>query len=386
MSRPNPEIPSLPQASPILALLRELITRRSLTPEDAGCCELIAGRLQPLGFICEYLNAGGVTNLWAVRDQGAPLVVLAGHTDVVPPGPRERWNSDPFVPTLRDGWLYGRGAADMKSGLAAMVCATERLLTRREPRASLAFLITSDEEGHARHGTRHACEVLRARGVQPQYALIGEASSLERLGDRIVIGRRGSLGCDLRVFGKQGHVAYPQRADNPIHRLAPMLTELIATHWDDGTEHFPPTSLQISNFNAGTGANNVIPGHADLVFNFRYCPASTAASLRQRVDAVLDHHLARYDADWWHSGEPFYTAPGLLVGAARGAVRAVTGLDPELSTGGGTSDGRFLAPLGAQVIEVGPVNASIHQVDERIEIADLERLCEIYLHLLLTLV
>lgn len=378
MTRPTADTRMPPPASPVLALLNDLIARRSVTPEDAGCCDLIGNRLTALGFHVERMDSQGVANLWATRGAGTPILVLAGHTDVVPAGPPDLWHSDPFVPTLRDGLLHGRGAADMKSGLAAMVCAVERLLAERSPRGTLAFLITSDEEGHARHGTRHACELLRRRGIHPDYAIIGEATALERLGDRIMIGRRGSLGCDLQVHGKQGHVAYPHRADNPIHRLAPALSELIATRWDDGNRYFSPTSLQISNFNAGTGANNVIPGRADLVFNFRYSPESSAESLRGRTGEILDRHLPDYDADWWHSGEPFYTQPGPLIDATRETVGEITGLAPELSTGGGTSDGRFLAPLGAQVVEIGPVNASIHQIDEHVRVDDLERLCEIY--------
>jgi succinyl-diaminopimelate desuccinylase len=367
---------------PTLALAESLIARPSLTPDDSGCCELIGARLAKLGFTLEYLNAEGVTNLWAMRGSGAPLVILAGHTDVVPPGPRANWGSDPFMPTLRDGWLYGRGAADMKSGLAAMVTAVERLLARGAPRGTVAFLITSDEEGPCRHGTRHVAAILRERGVTPAYAIVGEATAAEQLGDRIVVGRRGSLGCDLVVHGKQGHVAYPLKADNPIHRLAPALAELMAMRWDEGDTNFPPTSFQVSNLRAGTGANNVIPGTAEAVFNFRYSPATTADALRARTTGVLDRHLPKYEAAWWHSGEPYYTGPGALVDAAIAAVREGTGLSPELFTGGGTSDGRFLAPLGAQVVEIGPVNATIHQVDERVRVADLERLSRIYQRLL----
>ncbi|MDI3261111.1 MAG: succinyl-diaminopimelate desuccinylase [Sinobacteraceae bacterium] len=371
-------------AGSVLELTEALIARASLTPDDAGCSALIAERLARLGFALEWLNREGVTNLWATRSFGAPhaapLVILAGHTDVVPPGPVGQWSSDPFTPTLREGRLYGRGAADMKSGLAAMVCAVERLICEQPPRrGTLAFLITSDEEGRAQHGTRHVCTVLRERGLKPDYAVVGEASSLRRLGDRLVIGRRGSLGCDLRVFGRQGHVAYPERADNPIHRLAPVLAELVAARWDEGDADFPPTSLQISNFHAGTGANNVIPGAAELVFNFRYGPASTAEGLKARVHEVLDRHALRYEAQWWHSGEPFLTRRAALFEAARAAIAEVTGLEtPQTFTGGGTSDARFIAPLGAEVIELGPVNDSIHKVDEYVEVADLEPLAAIY--------
>ncbi len=361
-----------------LDLTQALIARQSLTPDDAGCCEIIGKRLTQAGFRLEWLNKEGVTNLWATHGEGAPLVILAGHTDVVPTGPREQWASDPFKPTQRDGFLYGRGAADMKSGLAAMVCAAERFLLAAKPRGTIAFLITSDEEGPCRYGTKYVAEVLQSRRIQPDYAIVGEATASQVLGDRIVIGRRGSLGCNLKVLGKQGHVAYPQNADNPIHRLAPALAELMAIRWDEGNTHFPATSFQISNIRAGTGANNVIPGEADVVFNFRYCPEQSAEGIRTRVTDVLKRHLPRYDADWWHTGEPYFTADGRLIRAARAAVTEVTGREPELFTGGGTSDGRFLAPLGAEVVEIGPVNASIHQVNECVRIEDLEKLSLVY--------
>jgi succinyl-diaminopimelate desuccinylase len=365
--------------SSTLKLTQELIARRSLTPDDAGCCELIGSRLAKLGFKLEYLNKNGVTNLWATLGSGAPLMIFAGHTDVVPTGPLEQWHSDPFKPEVRDGLLYGRGAADMKSGLAAMVCAAERFAQRGKFRGTLAFLITSDEEGPCRWGTRHVVDELRALGVKPDYAIVGEASSNARLGDRIMIGRRGSLGCNLRVIGKQGHVAYPLKADNPIHRLLPALAELVATKWDTGNAHFPPTSLQISNFNSGTGANNVIPGEADLIFNFRYCTESTADGLKARVHEVLDRHGLRYTADWWHTGQPFLTRHGALIEAARASIAEVIGITaPVLFTGGGTSDARFIAPMGAEVVEIGPVNDSIHKIDEHVIVDDLERLSAIY--------
>jgi succinyl-diaminopimelate desuccinylase len=329
---------------PVFDLLSELIARKSLTPDDAGCCDLLESRLAPLGFQFERIDAEGVTNLWATLGSGAPLMILAGHTDVVPTGPLEKWLSDPFTPTVRDGVLYGRGAADMKSGIAAMVCAVERFLATGPLRGTLAFLITSDEEGMARHGTRHVVDVLRNRGVKPDYAIVGEASSNEVLGDRIVVGRRGSLGCNLRVLGKQGHVAYPHKGDNPVHRLMPALAEMVATQWDTGNAHFPPTSFQISNFHSGTGANNVIPGEADVVFNFRYCTESTAEGLKARVHAILDRHCPRYEADWWHTGEPFLTEQGELIKAAVSCIEALTGSAPEFFTGGGTSDARFIAP------------------------------------------
>ncbi len=362
----------------VLDLVSELISRRSLTPDDAGCCTIIGTRLQQLGFTLEYIDAGGVTNLWATLGESGPLFILAGHTDVVPPGPREQWSSDPFVPEIRDGLLYGRGAADMKSGIAAMVIATERLLARRPLKGRLAYLITSDEEGVARHGTRHVVEVLKQRGIKPDYAIVGEATAAEQLGDRITIGRRGSLGCNLKVLGKQGHVAYPEKAENPIHTLAPALAELTATVWDRGNAHFPPTSFQVSNLHAGTGASNVIPGHADVVFNFRFCTESTAEDLKARVTAILDRHGLRYEADWWLSGEPFLTRNGALIEAAKASIGEVAGLSPTLFTGGGTSDARFISPWGAETVEIGPINDSIHKINEHVKVADLDRLARIY--------
>jgi succinyl-diaminopimelate desuccinylase len=366
------------QAGPVQDLLEQLISKRSLTPEDAGCCALMGERLQKLGFTLEWIDAGGVTNLWATCGSGAPLTILAGHTDVVPTGPLEQWNSDPFRPEVRDGLLYGRGAADMKSGLSAMVVATERLLAQRPPRGTLAFLITSDEEGAATHGTRHVIEILRTRGVKPDYAIVGEASSNEIFGDRIMIGRRGSLNGVLKVFGKQGHVAYPHKVENPIHRLAPALAELAATVWDNGNAHFPPTSFQISNIHAGTGANNVVPGECEVVFNFRYCTESTADSLKQRVHAILDKSALRYELAWQLSGEPFLTRDGKLIDAARAAIREVAGHEPELFTGGGTSDARFLSPWGAETVEIGPINDSIHKINEHVRVVDLEPLAQVY--------
>jgi len=363
----------------VLDLTCALIAQRSITPDDAGCCEIIASRLRPLGFTIEYLDAGGVTNLWATRGHGRPLTILAGHTDIVPTGPLEQWTSDPFRPEIRNGVLYGRGAADMKSGLAAMVCAVQRLLAAGDFPGTLAFLVTSDEEGMATFGTQHAVKLLQARGLVPDYAIVGEASSNERLGDRIVVGRRGSLGCNLKVIGKQGHVAYPHKGDNPVHRLAPALAELVATRWDEGNAHFPPTSFQISNVHAGTGATNVIPGAAEAVFNFRYSTESKADDLKARVHAVLDRWCLQYEANWWHTGQPFLTRPGRLIDAARGAIAHVVGVaEPELFTGGGTSDARFLAPWGAEVVEIGPINDSIHKINEHVRVADLEPLSRIY--------
>ena len=368
----------MPHDSPVLALATELIRRRSLTPDDAGCCALIAARLERLGFVSEWIDEGGVTNLWATRGHGAPLTILAGHTDVVPTGPLDQWTSDPFAPEIRDGVLYGRGAADMKSGLAAMICAVERLVAAAPVRGTLAFLITSDEEGLAQFGTRHVVKVLAARGIRPDYAIVGEASSNVQLGDRIMIGRRGSLNGVLKVLGKQGHVAYPHKVENPIHRLAPALAELSATVWDGGNAHFPPTSFQVSNIHAGTGANNVVPGECEVVFNFRYCTESTADSLKQRVHAILDRNSLRYELAWQLSGEPFLTREGRLIEAARAAIREVAGREPELFTGGGTSDARFISPWGAETVEIGPINDSIHKINEHVRVADLEPLAQVY--------
>ncbi len=366
-------------ASALLTLLKDLIARRSLTPDDADCCALLMSHLAPLGFEAEHLNAGGVTNLWATLRRGdGPLLILAGHTDVVPTGPLDQWRSDPFVPTERDGLLYGRGAADMKSGIAAMVAAVSRFVADADWHGTLAFLITSDEEGVARHGTRHVVDVLKARGIIPDYAIVGEASSNVRLGDRIMVGRRGSLNGILRIIGKQGHVAYPHQVENPVLRFGPALAALAAERWDEGNEAFPPTSFQISNIHAGTGANNVVPGELDVVFNFRFCTASTAEALQQRVHAMLDREGLRYTLDWQLSGQPFLTRPGALTDAATAAIRDVTGASPEHFTGGGTSDARFISPWGAQTVEIGPINASIHKIDEHVRIDDLMPLSRIY--------
>jgi succinyl-diaminopimelate desuccinylase len=366
-------------SSPTLDLTRELIARRSLTPDDAGCCALIGERLSKLGFTLEWINHEGVTNLWATLGSGAPLMILAGHTDVVPTGPLDQWNSDPFIPEIRDGVLYGRGAADMKSGLAAMVCAVERFVKARGSfKGTIAFLITSDEEGAAIYGTRYVVDQLKTRGVKPDYAIVGEASSNEQLGDRIVIGRRGSLNGILKVLGKQGHVAYPHKVENPIHRVAPALAEIVATQWDAGNAHFPPTSFQISNIHAGTGANNVVPGECQVVFNFRFCTESTADSLRSRVEAILNKHALRFELDWQLSGEPFLTRQGKLIEAAAKASSEISGVQPELFTGGGTSDARFISPWGAEVVEIGPINDSIHKLNEHVKVADLDRLSTIY--------
>lgn len=365
--------------NPTLSLLKALIARPSNTPDDAGCCELLMQQLSPLGFKAEYFNADGVTNLWATLTRGdGPLFVFAGHTDVVPTGPVEQWTSDPFTPTERDGLLYGRGAADMKSGISAMVTATQRFVDNPNWRGTLAFLITSDEEGPATHGTQYAIAQLKRRGVVPDYAVVGEASSNAVLGDRIMVGRRGSLNGHLTVLGKQGHVAYPHKVENPVLRFGPMLAQLAAEVWDEGNADFPPTSFQISNIHAGTGATNVVPGALEVVFNFRYCTESTADQLKARVHAMLEAARLRYELHWALSGEPFLTRQGALTDAASAAVEALTGKAPERFTGGGTSDARFIAPWGAQTIELGPINESIHKIDEHVRIDDLAPLSALY--------
>lgn len=363
-----------------LDLARELITRPSLTPDDAGCQRIIATRLEKIGFKIEHLRFGQVDNLWAYHGSTSPLLVFAGHTDIVPTGPREQWSCDPFSPVIRDGMLYGRGAADMKSGLAAMVVAAERFITSHpQHRGRLGFLITSDEEGPSVDGTVRVVEELKKRAEQITWCVLGEPSCVEKFGDTLRHGRRGSLTGLLQVDGIQGHVAYPERADNPIHRVMPALTELCTVGWDGGrNSHFPPTSFQISNFNAGTGAGNVIPGEAKVRFNFRYSTAITATELQKRVHDILDRHQLRYSLEWRPMGEPFLTQPGKLSTLVQDAVEKITGLRPRLDTGGGTSDGRFIAPTGAEVIEFGPLNASIHKVDECVMVANLEPLVEIY--------
>lgn len=362
----------------VFDLTCELIRRPSVTPRDEGCLELIAARLGRCGFTLERLDAGGVSNLWATRGAAGPVCCFAGHTDVVPPGDLASWASDPYTPSVRDGMLYGRGAADMKSSLAAMVVALERIPTSEQPRGTLAVLFTSDEEGVALHGTRHVVETLRARGQALDYCLVGEPSSQTRLGDLLRNGRRGSLNGRLRVHGVQGHVAYPDRARNPIHHALPALDELRATAWDGGNEFFPATSFQISNLHAGTGAENVIPPTLETWFNFRYSTASTAEGLKTRVHEVLDRHGLHYELDWQLSGEPFLTAGGRLLDAVQATLAAELAVTPELSTGGGTSDGRFIATLGTEVIELGPVNDTIHKIDECVNLADLEPLAKVY--------
>lgn len=374
--------------SDTLELARALIARPSVTPEDAGCQDLMIARLETLGFTIERLPFGEVRNFWARRGEEAPLFVFAGHTDVVPSGPLDRWDSDPFTPEIRGGLLYGRGAADMKGSLAAMVTACERFLAARpDHRGSIGFLITSDEEGPSIDGTRRVVEHLAATGTRIDLCLVGEPTSEQRLGDVAKNGRRGSLGGRLTVRGTQGHIAYPHLADNPIHRFAPALAELCALAWDAGNDHFPPTSFQFSNLAAGTGADNVIPGHVDALFNFRYSTETSAGELKRRVEAVLEKYRLDFSIDWRLSGEPFLTAEGELIDALRAAVREVTGVETRLSTSGGTSDGRFIAPTGAQVVELGPLNATIHKVNECVAIADLDALSSVYediLHRLLS--
>jgi succinyl-diaminopimelate desuccinylase len=369
--------------SQTLELTRNLMARRSVTPADEGCQELIASRLAALGFRVEALRFGNVENIWARRGSAAPVFCFAGHTDVVPAGPLEEWRSDPFVPTIRDGQLYGRGAADMKSGLAAMVTATEEFVRAHDDHlGSIAYLITSDEEGPSVDGTKRVVQTLTERGEQIDWCLVGEPSSEQSIGDTIKVGRRGSLSGRLTVHGVQGHVAYPQLAENPVHTLAPALAELTRRVWDEGTEHFQPTTFQVSNLNAGTGAPNVIPGELKARFNLRYSPVQTLEKLRSTVEHILQRHGVRHTLEWYVSGEPFYTPPGVLSRAVSEAVAGVTGRQPQLSTGGGTSDGRFIRPLGAQVVELGVVNASIHKVNECVAVADLDALHRMYVSVL----
>jgi succinyl-diaminopimelate desuccinylase len=375
----NPSLQTDRLGSATVDLTRQLIARRSVTPNDDGCQEILAARLAPLGFGIERLRCGQVDNLWARRGTGSPLVCLAGHTDVVPPGPTDRWHSDPFTPTQRDGFVYGRGAADMKTSLAAFVTATERFISSRPAHpGSIALLITSDEEGAALDGTARVVEMMKGRGERLDYCIVGEPTSAQRLGDTIKNGRRGSLSGTLLVKGLQGHIAYPQLARNPIHLAAPALAQLAATRWDEGNEHFPPTTWQISNINAGTGATNVIPGELVVLFNFRFGTASTTEDLQRRVEAVLDQHRLEYRVEWSLSGMPFVTPRGRLVDALNVAIREVAGIEPELSTSGGTSDGRFIREICPEVVEMGPLNSTIHQVDERIALSDVEPLSQIY--------
>ena len=366
-----------------LELAKQLIERPSQTPRDEGCQELMIARLEPLGFKAERLRFGDVDNLWATRGTAKPLVVFAGHTDVVPSGPREAWKSDPFKPEVRDGHLYGRGAADMKSSLAAFITAIEDFLARHpRHKGSIGLLITSDEEGPALHGTVKVMEWLGKHGIKIDHCIVGEPSCVQTLGDTIKIGRRGSLTGRMFVHGKQGHVAYPQLADNPIHRLAPALAELAATEWDQGNADFPPTSFQVSNIHGGTGAENVIPGRLEVVFNFRFSTAVTDADLRHRVEEILQRHEVNHQTQWILSGQPFLTQGTTLIESVRRAVKEELGVEAKPSTSGGTSDGRFIAPTGTEVVELGPLNRTIHQIDECIAVDDLGRLSRVYRRIL----
>ena len=379
---PRPPVPTMtnPTArSATLELTEQLIRRPSVSPEDQGCLQIIAARLEALGFNVEWLNFGPVENIWARHGSSGPLLCFAGHTDVVPTGPREEWATDPFEPSVKDGLLYGRGAADMKSGLAAMITATERFIAKYpDHKGTLAFLLTSDEEGPSIDGTRRVMEVLEARNEKIDWCVVGEPTSTDALGDTIKIGRRGSLSGKLTVHGIQGHVAYPHLADNPVHSVAPALAELAARTWDKGNEFFQPTTFQISNVNAGTGAPNVIPGELKARFNIRFSTEQTVEKLQQTITGILDRHKVNYTLEWFVSGLPFFTAPGILSEAVRQAVLEHTGRTPEMSTTGGTSDGRFIAPTGAQVVELGVLNATIHKVNECVRIADIDTLSSTY--------
>ncbi len=369
-----------------LELTRQLIARPSVTPDDKGCQKLIAERLQAMGFVIEHHRFGEVDNLWARRGEKRPLFVFAGHTDVVPPGPVDQWLQDPFKPTIADNLLYGRGAADMKSSLAAMICACENFLqSNQDHTGSIAFLITSDEEGPALDGTVRVIELLQQRNEKIDWCLVGEPTSTKTVGDVIKNGRRGSLSGSLKIIGTQGHIAYPQLADNPIHRFAPALNDLVNEQWDNGNDFFPPTSFQISNFNAGTGANNVIPGSVEILFNLRFSTEVTQQHIRHRIEEILNSHKLNYELVWALSGNPFLTPAGELIEATRAAIKQIRKFDAELSTSGGTSDGRFIAPTGAQVLELGPVNASIHKINENIDIDELEQLTGIYQEILVQL-
>ena len=365
--------------SATLELTQNLISRRSITPDDSGCQEVIISRLTPLGFKIERVHLGGVHNFWARRGAAAPLVCFAGHTDVVPTGPLDKWHSDPFVPTLRDGKLFGRGAADMKTSIAAFVVAAERFVEAHPGHAgSIALLITSDEEGPATDGTIKVCDMLKARGERIDYTIVGEPSSFEQFGDTIKNGRRGSLSGRLVVNGVQGHIAYPHRSKNPIHLVVPAMADLSTTEWDRGNEYFPPTTWQISNIHSGTGAFNVIPGTVEIDFNFRFSTASTEQGLKDGVHAILDRHDLDYDLTWTLGGRPFLTPRGKLVEALTAAIREVTGVSAQISTTGGTSDGRFIAEICTQVAEFGPINASIHRLDEHVAVDEMDKLTEIY--------
>jgi len=365
--------------SKTLALAQDLIARRSVTPEDLGCQELLISRLEPLGFKIERMRFGEVDNFFARRGTEGPLLVFAGHTDVVPTGPVDQWHTPPFEPTIKDGMLYGRGAADMKTSLAAFITSIEEFVAEHpDHQGSIGLLITSDEEGIATHGTVKVVEKLKARGELIDYCIVGEPTSSKVVGDMIKNGRRGSLSGKLVVKGVQGHIAYPHLVKNPIHLVAPAIKELADTVWDSGNEYFPPTSWQISNMNGGTGATNVVPGEVTILFNFRFSTASTAEGLRERVHAILDKHELEYDLQWELSGKPFLTPKGTLVEAISAAIETAFGVTPELSTSGGTSDGRFIADIASQVVEFGPLNATIHKLNECVGVADIEPLKDAY--------
>lgn len=372
--------------SSTLELTKQLISQASVTPDDADCQKIIAQRLEAIGFNNQSLQYDDVINLWSTYGTAKPLFVFAGHTDVVPTGPEENWRFPPFTPTIDDGKLYGRGTADMKSSVAAMVTACERFFNKHpDIDGSVGFLITSDEEGPSINGTVKVIEHLTAEKIQIDWCLVGEPSSTNQMGDVVKNGRRGSLGAELKVKGKQGHVAYPHLAKNPIHAFAAAMNELTSTSWDNGNDHFPPTTFQISNINSGTGATNVIPADVDVVFNFRFSTETTSEKLQQEVEAILNKYDFEYDLKWTLSGQPFLTAEGKLLDAASRAIKKIVGIDTELSTAGGTSDGRFIAPTGAQVLELGPLNATIHQVDENVDIKELEQLSEVYEQILVEL-
>ena len=366
-------------ASSALALARELLARESVTPADGGCLDILAARLAPLGFQCERMDAGDTANLWAQRGNARPLVCFAGHVDVVPPGPLDAWRFAPFSPTEADGKLYARGAADMKSSIACFIVAVETLLAANPTLpGSIALLLTSDEEGAATHGTTHVVETLRARGQRLDCCIVGEPTCENTLGDTIKNGRRGSLSATLRVIGTQGHVAYPHLASNPIHLAAPALVELTTERWDEGDAYFPPTTFQVSNIHAGTGAPNVIPGACEIRFNFRFAACTSVETLQQRTRAILDAHGLDYQLDWELSGQPFFTPPGRILDAIREAIERHAHIRPQLSTSGGTSDGRFIATLCDEVIEFGPLNRTIHKVNEHIDLAHIDTLTAIY--------
>ncbi len=369
-----------------LELAKNLISRRSLTPEDDGCQAMLAERLEAIGFKATHLRYGDVDNLWITRGNGDPVFAFVGHTDVVPTGPMDQWSSDPFLPEIRDGMLYGRGAADMKSGIAAFVTAVERFISKNpEHQGTIALLITSDEEGPSINGTCKVVDYLEENNIKIKWCLVGEPSSENKVGDVIKNGRRGSLGGILTVRGIQGHVAYPHLAENPIHKLSPALNELCAKVWDEGNAFYPPTSFQVSNIHSGTGADNVIPGEVEVVFNYRFCTEITEQELRKQTEAILDKYDLDYELNWKLSGYPFLTAEGALVDAVKQSISDVAGYETKLSTAGGTSDGRFIAPTGAEVVELGPINETIHKLNECVNVSELNLLSEIYENILNTL-